>query len=353
VTGGTLVPAPQADPPDVEALEAAAGTFRAGLSALRQETARVIVGQDAVVAGVLAGILAQGHVLLEGPPGLGKTLLARTIAAASGLHFDRVQCTPDLMPADVTGTSVMVDNAQGHRDLRFREGPVFTQVLLVDEINRAVPRTQSALLEAMQEGTVTAGSTTHVLPKPFMVLATQNPLGEEGTYRLPEAQRDRFMAMVEVKHPPADVLAGIIDRTTTDRQVETRCRLAPDFLLQAARLARRVFVSAHLQRWVADLVVATDRNSSEALPEVADHLDLAAGPRAGQAMLAMARVSALSEGRSSVGRGHLRQVAFACLRHRLGVAPSALARGLDHAELVQRLLDGVAVPSVPQSGLKA
>ena len=346
MTAPALISAPDGAPASPEAFIEAAATFKAGLDALRDETARVIVGQGELVAGVLAAVLARGHVLLEGPPGLGKTLLARTIAQVTGLSFNRVQCTPDLMPADVTGTTVLVDDAAGGRRFEFRPGPVFAHMLLVDEINRAVPRTQSAMLEAMQERTVTVGDTTHPLPDAFTVLATRNPEGDEGTYRLPEAQQDRFMVMLQVRHPSADELATVVDRTTGGRAVEVRCRLAPDFLTAAASLVRHVWVSSHLHRWVADLVVATDPSGPAPCDALMPWLDAGAGPRAGQAMLALARVAALSEGRPAIGRRHIKQVAAVCLCHRLALSPSAIARGIDHREVVRQLLDAVPVPVV-------
>jgi MoxR-like ATPase len=290
-------------------------------------------------------MVVEGHVLLEGPPGLGKTLLARTVAAATGLHFDRVQCTPDLMPADVTGTTVLVQDEAGHRQLVFRRGPIFAQIVLVDEINRAVPRTQSAMLEAMQERTVTVGTTTHALPRPFVVLATQNPTGDAGTYRLPEAQRDRFLVQVRIGQPSEAVLQTLLDRTTGEPGPAPRCRLAPDFLPNAATLVRRVFVAEHLRRWVANVIVACDVHGKQPLSGVADQLDVAPGPRAGQALLAMARVGALSEGRAAIGRMHICQVAEVCLRHRMQVTPGAMAAGLDADALIKRLLDGVPVPT--------
>ena len=238
MTVPALISAPNSDPSDQAALDRSAAAFRAGLSALREEIGLHMVGQSHVVAAVLGAMLVEGHVLLEGPPGLGKTLLARTIAAATGLQFDRVQCTPDLMPADVTGTRVLVQDGEGHRQLVFRAGPIFAQIVLVDEINRAVPRTQSAMLEAMQERTVTVGTTTHQLPRPFVVLATQNPIGDEGTYRLPEAQRDRFLVQVDIGQPPAKELQTMLDRTTGVTLPPPRCRLAPDFLMHAAMLVR-------------------------------------------------------------------------------------------------------------------
>ena len=345
MTDPALVPAPNSDPSDQAALDRSAAAFRAGLAALREEIGLHMVGQSHVVAAVLAAMLVEGHVLLEGPPGLGKTLLARTIAAATGLHFDRVQCTPDLMPADVTGTTVLVQDDDGHRQLVFRPGPIFAQIVLIDEVNRAVPRTQSAMLEAMQERTVTVGNTTHELPRPFLVLATQNPTGDEGTYRLPEAQRDRFLVQVDIGQPSAKVLQIMLDRTTGATLPPPRCRLSSDFLMHASMLVRRVFVSAHLRRWVADLVVACDRFGERPLDGVADQLDLAPGPRAGQALLAMAQVGALSEGRGAIGRKHIQQVAAVCLRHRMQISPGAAAAGLDTNALVDRLLQGVAVPT--------
>ena len=341
-----LIQGPERDPADEAALANALTQFNAGLGALADEVARHIAGQKPVIQAVISALLAGGHVLLEGPPGLGKTLLGRTLAGATGLSFDRVQCTPDLMPADVTGTNVLVPDANGHQQLVFRPGPIFAQIVLVDEINRAVPRTQSAMLEGMQEGTVTIGTRTHQLPEPFLVLATQNPHGDEGTYRLPEAQRDRFMVQVRVEQPPAGVLAQVIDRTTGGEGSTARVtrRLADDFIPKASSLASQVYVAGHLQRWVADLIVACDRSSKAPLAPVADMLELCPGPRAGQAMLAMARVQALAQGRTAIGRRHLKAVAEACLCHRMQCSPEALVRGLDERMLVRQLLEGVSVP---------
>ncbi|MHB1416172.1 MAG: AAA family ATPase [Chloroflexota bacterium] len=320
-----------------EELEGRAETLRRRLKAVGEAVGTVIVGQTTVVEQVLISLVAGGHVLLEGVPGLGKTLLVRTLGQVTGLDFGRIQFTPDLMPGDITGTDVFDRETGG---LRFARGPVFTNLLLADEINRATPRTQSALLEAMQERTVTAGGRSHQLPAPFFVLATQNPLEMEGTYPLPEAQMDRFMFKVLVPFPTEDELAMIGDRTTGPDQAVPDPVLEPTELAEAIKLVRFVVVAPHVLDYAVRLLSATHPDRSP-VPEVRRFVRYGASPRGLQTLLLGAKVVALRAGRWNVAFADLRQVAAPALRHRLILQYEATAENVTPDSLVARIVDAV------------
>ena len=310
---------------------------------------RRIVGQEAVLEEVLVCLLAGGHTLLVGVPGLAKTLLVRTLAEALELDFKRVQFTPDLMPGDITGTEVFEeDRTTGRRAARFIRGPVFTNVLLADEINRTPPKTQAALLEAMQEGRVTAGGEDLLLPRPFFVLATQNPIEQEGTYPLPEAQLDRFMFDVRLDYPSADEEVEILRATTgvQDREVERVLDAERVLLLQ--RWVREVPVADNVFRYAASLVRATRPAGDGAPDEVRRWVRWGAGPRAGQALILGAKARALLAGRFHVSPDDVRRVAAPVLRHRVLVNFHAEAEGIDADRVIARLLEAV---EPPRSGL--
>jgi MoxR-like ATPase len=302
---------------------------------LEQALNAVLVGQEHVVGEVLIALVAGGHVLLEGVPGLGKTLLVRTLGQVTGLAFGRVQFTPDLMPGDITGAEVF-DRTSG--DLRFSAGPIFTNLLLADEINRATPRTQSALLEAMQEHTVTAGGRTHPLDEPFFVLATQNPLEMEGTYPLPEAQLDRFLLKVLVPFPSNAVLARIGEQTTGPSTVPPERVLEPSDLSQATDLARHAVVAPHVMDYAVRLIAATHPDRSD-VPEVKRFVRFGSSPRGLQALLLCAKVVALRAGRWNVAFEDLHAVAAPALRHRLILHFEATAEGISADDLVARILE--------------
>jgi len=312
-----------------------------GLHALRSEVAGVIEGQEAVVGSVLACLIADGHALLEGVPGTGKTLLVRTVAAAAGLDVGRVQFTPDLLPADITGTTIVAEGAGGLRGTVFRPGPIFHAVVLADEINRGSPRTQSALLEAMQERGVTIAGTRHPLPEPFIVLATQNPIDQEGTHRLPEAQVDRFLMQINVTPPEADVLSRIIEGTTGNTVGAVQPRIAPSFLAAATQFSRRILVAPHVDDWIASLVLATGSGGSD----VAKLLTAPCSPRAAISMRRAAQVAAMSAGRLAASCADVRAVAPSCLRHRMIADPVARGAGLTSDDLVDMLLEQVRTPA--------
>jgi MoxR-like ATPase len=318
-----------------ESVEAAAARFRADLGTLTEEISKRIVGHRAIVDGVVIALLAGGHVLLEGVPGLGKTLLVRTLAEATDLTFARIQFTPDLMPADVTGTNMIIE-AAGSRRFEFQKGPIFAHVLLADEINRATPKTQSALLEAMQEGGVTVGRQSWELPSPFFVLATQNPVEMEGTYPLPEAQLDRFFFKLKLAPPARDELHAILDRTTGPQAPAVHQVLGRDRLLEMRALIRQVPVARPIQDFVVRLIDATHPASS-ALPEVRKFVRYGSSPRGAQAILLAAKALALRAGRFTPSYDDVRQVAPQALRHRIllnfegeadGVSPDQLLEGL-------------------------
>jgi MoxR-like ATPase len=316
-------------------------TFAERIQALRAEIGRVLVGQRDVVDGVITCLVADGHALLEGVPGLGKTLLVRTLAQTLALQFRRIQFTPDLMPADILGTHILEDSADGGRRMVFREGPVFTQLLLADEINRATPKTQSALLEAMQEHQVTIGGVRRPLPAPFFVMATQNPLEQEGTYPLPEAQLDRFFFKIDVPFPNLEELTEIMARTTGNATFDARPVLGPDDLSELRRIVREVAVAPEVVRYAMRLVLGTHGTSAHSTPSARKYLRYGASPRGAQTLILGARVQALFAGRFHAGLADVRAVAMPALRHRVGVNFDAEAEGLTADSLVQKLLDEV------------
>ena len=313
------------------------------------EIRKVIVGQDEVVRSVLVCLLAEGHVLLEGVPGLGKTQLLKTLADALRLEFSRVQFTPDLMPADIVGTQVLEDAHDGHRRFVFQPGPVFANLVLADEVNRATPKTQSALLEAMQERRVTVAGETRPLPRPFLVMATQNPLEMEGTYPLPEAQLDRFLLKAIVRFPPAEDLVEIIERTTSAANPDVHAVTDVEQLAAAVALVRQVPVASHLVRHATDLVIATHPDQPTAPDSVRRYVRFGASPRGAQALVLAAKASALLDGRPNVAAEDLRDIAHAALRHRLILGYEATADGMTADDAVDAVLDAVPVPS---SGLR-
>jgi len=322
--------------------------LRAAYDTVRTEIAKVIVGQDAVVEQLLVAVFARGHGLLVGVPGLAKTLLVSTLARALSLTFNRIQFTPDLMPADITGTEVIQeDRATGQRQFRFLQGPVFANVVLADEINRTPPKTQAALLEAMQEHQVTAGGRKHRLPEPFFVLATQNPIEQEGTYPLPEAQLDRFMFLIRVDYPTADEEMEIVRRTAGLASSDVRVALTGEEILALQQIVARVPVSDSVLEYVLSLTRRSRVGTPDAPDFVRDWVSWGAGPRASQYMVMAARARALLRGRTHVAAEDVRAVAHPVLRHRILTNFSAEAEGVTSDVIVTRLLETVSAHPTP------
>ena len=313
--------------------------FRHDIGTLREEIGEVIVGNREVIDGVLTCMLAGSHALLEGVPGLGKTLLVRTMAGALALTFSRIQFTPDLMPADIVGTTVIDEGVSGGKSFSFRKGPIFANIVLADEINRATPKTQSALLEAMQEHRVTVAKQSHVLEEPFFVLATQNPLESEGTYPLPEAQLDRFFFKLHVAFPGRDELNAILDRTTGVDTPEVEPVLDRERLIAMQRLVREVPSARHVQDYAVRLLQATHPDQKEATEQVRRFVKFGGSPRGAQAMLLAAKIRALFEGRFSASIDDIRAVALPALRHRVLLNFEGEAEGVKTDDLVRELLE--------------
>lgn len=313
---------------------------------VKAEVAKAIVGQDQVINQLLIAILARGHCLLQGVPGLAKTLMVRSLADAMHLTFHRIQFTPDLMPADITGTDLIQESEAGHRNLVFEKGPIFTQMLLADEINRTPPKTQAALLEAMQEHSVTVGGTTYTLSEPFFVLATQNPIEQEGTYPLPEAQRDRFLFQVLVDYPSRDEESEIIDRTTSTLMGKPQPVVTGEEIIQFQATVRKVPLPEHVKQYVLDLVRALRPRAESPLAWVRQQVDWGPGPRAGQQLVLAGKALALLEGRTHVTIEDVKSLALPVLRHRLVPTFGAQAEGIQPDDLIQRALKEVVTPKV-------
>ncbi|MCB9677369.1 MAG: AAA family ATPase [Alphaproteobacteria bacterium] len=315
--------------------------FTERIERLRAEVGKVLVGQRAVVDGVLACLVADGHVLLEGVPGLGKTLLVRTLAQCLGLTYRRIQFTPDLMPADIVGTHILNEDESGRRTMEFQHGPVWTQILLADEINRATPKTQSALLEAMQERQVTINGVSHPLPKPFFVMATQNPLEMEGTYPLPEAQLDRFFYKVMVPFPTLDELCEVMNRTTGNAHQDVQPVITPDELSRMRHTVREVTVVPEVMQYAMRVLLATHPDQPGGSTTAKQYLRYGASPRGAQTLILGGRVNALMAGREHVGFADIRACAVPALRHRVGRSFEAEAEGLETDRLIAKILDEV------------
>ena len=316
------------------------------LGDLKRAIATAIVGQTDVVEQLLIGLLAGGHCLLEGVPGLGKTLLVRTLGEALELDFHRVQFTPDLMPSDILGTELLEeDHGTGHRSFRFQQGPVFTNLLLADELNRTPPKTQAALLEAMQEKTVSYGGQTYQLPRPFFVLATQNPLEQAGTYPLPEAQLDRFLLLVRVGYPTADEERDILARTTGSAEDAVPRVMGAADVIALQRHVREVYLSDDLLGWITALVRATRPGDAAAPAAVESYVRWGAGPRAGQALVLCAKARALLHGRFAATREDIAALAAPVMRHRLLLSFAAEAEGKSADDVVAALLAHIPPPA--------
>lgn len=322
--------------------------FRDHRDTMRQELAKVIVGQSEVVEQLLAAIFTRGHCLLEGVPGLAKTLMVSTLARIIDVSFNRVQFTPDLMPSDITGTNVLDEDESGRRQFNFVQGPIFTNILLADEINRTPPKTQAALLQAMQEREVSVGRTTYALPDPFFTIATQNPIEQEGTYPLPEAQLDRFMFNIKVGYPTLEEEEQILMNTTRNERPEIQTILSARAVLNIQKLVQSVAVSPYIVKYVAHLVRSTRPADDRAPKFVRDLVDWGAGPRAGQFLINGGKAIAAMDGRFSVGIEDVRRVAVPVLRHRLSTNFQAQAEGLDSEQIVKRLVKEIPAPDVPK-----
>ncbi len=325
----------------VPSLPEQAEAFRRRYAALHSQIGRVIVGHDEIVQGVLTCLFVGGHCLLEGVPGLGKTLLVRTLARALHLQFNRIQFTPDLMPADILGTNIVMETVGGHRSFEFQPGPVFTQLLLADEINRATPKTQSALLETMQEGTVTIGGQRYELEQPFFVMATQNPIEQEGTYPLPEAQLDRFFFKLLLGYSSREDLAEIIDRTTRGTQVEAEQVMDGAEILRWQQLIRAVILAPHVQDYVVRVTLATHPGSPFAPQTTNQYVRWGSSPRGAQTIALAAKVRALLEGRYNVSFEDVRRVFLPALRHRIILNFEAEAEEIQPDRILQDILGAV------------
>jgi len=318
-------------------------SLTAKIGALKTSMARVIIGQEEVVDLLVTCLLAGGHALVEGVPGLGKTLLVKSLAQATDMQFRRVQFTPDLMPSDIVGTEILEeDTSTRQRVFRFQQGPVFTQVLLADEINRAPPKTQSALLEAMQERAVTFAGTTHKLPRPFFVLATQNPIEQAGTYPLPEAQLDRFLLRIDVVYPTEDEEVLMVSRTTHAGLDDAEPAMSVEDLLRLQQLVRDIEIGEHLLRYATRLVRAT-RPSETTVAAVKQHIGWGAGPRAGQALVLASKARALMQGRLAVTRDDIQAMLLPVLAHRVLRNFEAEADGIAIADILQSLRNEIRV----------
>ncbi len=316
--------------------------FRETVAEIEKQVGSVIVGQQDVVRLVLVGILAGGHVLLEGVPGLGKTLLVRTLSDVLDLKFSRIQFTPDLMPADIVGTEILIDQ-DGQREFKFEPGPIFANLVLADEVNRATPKTQSALLEAMQEASVTVADQTYRLEQPFFVLATQNPLEMEGTYPLPEAQLDRFLFKINVDYPSIGELEEIFIRTTTGKAAAPKIAANSPAILGMRELVREVPVASHVNQYAARLVASTHPDNLEAPELVKTYVRYGSSPRGGQALLLGAKALALWDGRYNVAFDDLKYIAPAALRHRLILTYEAEAEDIEADQIILNCLESLAV----------
>jgi MoxR-like ATPase len=315
---------------------------------MQQELQKVIVGQDEVIEQVFAAIFTRGHCLLEGVPGLAKTLMVSTLARILDLGFKRIQFTPDLMPSDITGTNVLDEDEHGRRSFRFVEGPIFTNVLLADEINRTPPKTQAALLQAMQEREVTVGQTTYELPSPFFTIATQNPIEQEGTYPLPEAQLDRFMFNIKVDYPTKDEEEKILAATTRGEKPEVNKVLSAKAILNVQKLVTSVAVSEYVIKYAAALVRATRPRDASAPDFVKELVDWGAGPRAGQFLIQGGKAIAAMDGRFSVAVEDIQKIALPVLRHRVAANFQAQAEGMTTEDIIERLLKHVPQPEIPK-----
>ena len=324
-----------------ETMEKRAREFVDRYAAIREQIGRVIVGHDEIVHGVLTCLFVGGHCLLEGVPGLGKTLLVRTLAKALDLEFSRVQFTPDLMPADILGTNMVMETPDGKRVFEFQKGPIFTQICLADEINRATPKTQSAMLETMQEGTVTVAGNRYVLKQPFMVLATQNPIEQEGTYPLPEAQLDRFFFKLLVGYSDRKQLSTIIDRTTRGETAEPAQVMDGHEIQKWQQLVREVILASHVQDYIVRLVLATHPKGELALPITDQYIRWGASPRGAQTLALAAKVRSLLDGRYNVSFEDVRRVYLPAMRHRIIVNFEAQAEGIESDKVLLELLERV------------
>ena len=315
---------------------------------MQQELQKVIIGQDEVIEQLFAAIFTGGHCLLEGVPGLAKTLMVSTLARILDVQFKRIQFTPDLMPSDITGTNVLDEDDHGKRTFRFVEGPIFTNILLADEINRTPPKTQAALLQAMQEREVTIGTKTYDLPPPFFTIATQNPIEQEGTYPLPEAQLDRFMFNIKVDYPSAEEEEQILSVTSQNKPVEIRKIFSARAIVNLQKLVGSVAVSEFVIKYVARLVRATRPADDSAPTFIRELVQWGAGPRAGQFLINGGKALAAMDGRFSVAIEDIRKIAIPVLRHRVNTNFQAQAEGFSTEDVIYRLLDEIPEPEIPK-----